>query len=595
MKNNIIYFYVAYLIVIYLLFIIDISILMYYIFWINNIFINPLIWLFVKIIYYNRNILLLLIFYYLIAKFTISELGYKYFYFFNIDVRKYHSIYLTYIWNMTTYHIELISIWLFFFAIILPLVLYNKEIFFLICCTIMLLFIWWRLLRNRLKYMKEKKIRLKNLIFFLLINIFFIKIFNYQFIKDFYTTYIYLDKWVFELLEWKIQMYSKIMEKDFYSDTVGLKPIWVGEKLNKKEAIDSTLWEILCKKKKYYFFKELKYKLNRTKYKYYLYSKYFDKVVDVKTDQVSKKIEKLRKFFFLKDVKIIKKKPLIIKEYSPRIDTTNENPVVTQEKEKERLLHRTVISTIIEKFALSNYYRLNFLLNDLTLKSLYFQPFFDKKGLEKFSIENKRNSLYTNVKEHISLKEDLKIFKVIINKIKKNELFIKNLKNESIEKFSKKYNENKFFLENLFKYLIIKKEEEKKNNLNYFFKWNKENNEKKKDDSTIKKFLKKLKKDISYKKKINKLYFFYNSKNIIIENDTLKEKKNICQSFPIYIEKDQLEKMDYKILFNTVKTYNEEKTKANWKNEFSDFFILKEKKEKLTVPEGPNLSNRNKK
>jgi len=310
--------------------------------------------------------------------------------------------------------------------------------------------------------MKEKKIRLKNLIFFLLINIFFIKIFNYQFIKDFYTTYIYLDKWVFELLEWKIQMYSKIMEKDFYSDTVGLKPIWVGEKLNKKEAIDSKLWEILCKKKKYYFFKELKYKLNRTKYKYYLYSKYFDKVVDVKTDQVSKKIEKLRKFFFLKDVKIIKKKPLIIKEYSPRIDTTNENPVVTQEKEKERLLHRTVISTIIEKFALSNYYRLNFLLNDLTLKSLYFQPFFDKKGLEKFSIEDKRNSLYINVKEHISLKEDLKIFKVIINKIKKNELFMKNLKNESIENFSKKYNENKFFLENLFKYLIIKKEEEKK-------------------------------------------------------------------------------------------------------------------------------------
>jgi len=63
-----------------------------------------------------------------------------------------------------------------------------------------------------------------------------------------------LDKWVFELLEWKIQMYSKIMEKDFYSDTVGLKPIWVGEKLNKKEAIDSKLWEILCKKKEILFF-----------------------------------------------------------------------------------------------------------------------------------------------------------------------------------------------------------------------------------------------------------------------------------------------------------------------------------------------------
>jgi len=79
------------------------------------------------------------------------------------------------------------------------------------------------------------------------------------------------------------------MEKDFYSDTVGLKPIWVGEKLNKQEVIDSTFWDVLCKKKKYYFFKELKYKFKRTQYKYYLYSKYIDKVVDVKTDQVSKK------------------------------------------------------------------------------------------------------------------------------------------------------------------------------------------------------------------------------------------------------------------------------------------------------------------
>jgi len=60
-----------------------------------------------------------------------------------------------------------------------------------------------------------------------------------------------------------------------------------------------------------------------------------------------------------------------------------------------------------------------------------------------------------------------------------------------------------FFLENLFKYLIIKEEDEKKNHLNYFFKLNKEDNEFKKikDDSNIKHFLKKLKKDISYKKK----------------------------------------------------------------------------------------------
>jgi hypothetical protein len=36
-------------------------------------------------------------------------------------------------------------------------------------------------------------------------------------------------------------MYNKVIEKDIYADTIGLKPVWVGEKLNKKETIDSKL------------------------------------------------------------------------------------------------------------------------------------------------------------------------------------------------------------------------------------------------------------------------------------------------------------------------------------------------------------------
>ncbi len=44
--------------------------------------------------------------------------------------------------------------------------------------------------------------------------------------------------------------------------------------------------------------------------------------------------------------------------------------VVTQEKEKERALHRTVISSILYKFSLNNYYRLNLLLKDLTFNQL---------------------------------------------------------------------------------------------------------------------------------------------------------------------------------------------------------------------------------
>jgi len=57
------------------------------------------------------------------------------------------------------------------------------------------------------------------------------------------------------------------------------------------------------KKRNIIFFKELKYKFKRTKYKYYLYSKYIDKVVDVKTDQVSKKNRKIKEKFFFKRCK----------------------------------------------------------------------------------------------------------------------------------------------------------------------------------------------------------------------------------------------------------------------------------------------------
>jgi len=192
------------------------------------------------------------------------------------------------------------------------------------------------------------------------------------------------------------------------------------------------------------------------------------------------------------------------------------------------MLHRTIISYIIEKFSLNNYYRLNFLLNDLTLKALYFQPFFDKKSAEKHLITEKRKIFHMYFEEYLSLKEELKLFKFIINKIKGNKLFIINLKNEFIIPVNEKYNVNKILLENLFKYLIIKEEGKKK----ILKKFNKI-----KDDSNVKNFLKKLKKDISYKEKINKLFFFYNSKNSIIVNDKLKEKKIFVVLFLLILKK----------------------------------------------------------
>ena len=254
MKNNIIYLYIVYILVLYLLCIIDITTLMYYIYWVSNIFVYPLLWLWIKIMYYNRTILLLLLFYYFIAKFTIKELGYRYIYFFKIDIKKWRSIYLNYIWSITTYHIEMVSIFLFFFVIMIPIYIYNKQIIILIGFFLIFLIAWLRVIKNRFKFIMEgKKSNIRDFFIFFLIFFFSLKILNYYNIKGIMTTYIHLDKWVFELLEWKIQMYEKLMEKDYYSETVGLKPHWIGQKIKFEDEYNKKIFnkgDFLSKKKR---------------------------------------------------------------------------------------------------------------------------------------------------------------------------------------------------------------------------------------------------------------------------------------------------------------------------------------------------------
>jgi len=80
---------------------------------------------------------------------------------------------------------------------------------------------------------------------------------------------------------------------------------------------------------------ELRFKLKKTLYKYYLYIKYYKKVLKVKNHKIAIKIEE----------KMWPKKTFSsysysrVKEFALQINTENENPVITQEKERERALH----------------------------------------------------------------------------------------------------------------------------------------------------------------------------------------------------------------------------------------------------------------
>jgi hypothetical protein len=251
-----------------------------------------------------------------------------------------------------------------------------------------------------------------------------------------------------------------------------------------------------------------------------------------------------------------------IKEYSPKINTTKENPVITKEREKERSLHRTVVTNIINKFSINNYYRLNLLLKNLTLNQLYYHSFIDKKGIQKQIIEEKKSFFLTSSKERLYTKEDLQLLKNIIYKVKKNILFLNLIKKTTINNNNHYYYYQKnIFFEKLLNYLIIEKKI--KNMSNQIFKvlnikdikFNK-----KKEKLNVKKVFKNVIDDINLKNKINKLSFFYESKNNIINKDKIEiiKRNSFCPS-PKYIERNQLEKMDNKLLYNTVKKYNEEK------------------------------------
>lgn len=235
------------------------------------------------------------------------------------------------------------------------------------------------------------------------------------------------------------------------------------------------------------------------------------------------------------------------------------------------MLHRTLVTNKMLNFSIKNYYNLNEKLKLLTFDKLYYQPFFDKKGLEKHLTNEKRGYLYSLVKNRINAKDDIFMYKEIIIEIKKNKVLLKKIKVYSLL-LDYKDTKNFFFFKDLLSYLKIKNENvvKKKDLLDIkktfkksFF--NDINFSKKKEKLNMKLFLKKTKNDIKLKKKLNQLTFFFNSKKNIINYDKINDskKKTYNNLTSNYIEKSEAEKFDNKLLFNTVKKYNEEKTKSS--------------------------------
>ena len=74
---------------------------------------------------------------------------------------------------------------------------------------------------------------------------------------------------------------------------------------------------------------------------------------------------------------------------------------------------------------------------------MYYQPFFDKKDLQKHTIQEKRYVFYNNMKERFNVKDDILFLKKLIEKIKRNEVLINSINKKDNKIGPRRWNEKK--------------------------------------------------------------------------------------------------------------------------------------------------------
>jgi hypothetical protein len=130
----------------------------------------------------------------MLAKHTIKIDGYKYFYFFGIDIKLANRTFLKDFRYFTTYHIELISIFIFFIVLIIPLFYFNKEFIMFTFFFIFIIIILQMVFKLRLQFLKKKPYPLGKMIFSWFFILIIFKIANYQHFKDIFILYFHFDE-----------------------------------------------------------------------------------------------------------------------------------------------------------------------------------------------------------------------------------------------------------------------------------------------------------------------------------------------------------------------------------------------------------------
>jgi hypothetical protein len=320
----------------------------------------------------------------------------------------------------------------------------------------------------------------------------------------------------------------------------------MGVKIDKNENENEILLKIdEIKPKDLKFFSEFNKKIR----KIYLIFKYKEKVLKVQKKIMDKKLNISKILMVEKNTgkgkdTVLKSDLAInvpeIKEYTPLVDTTKENPLLTKEKERERLLHQIILLNNMLNLSIDNYYELNSLLRAFILEDVYNHTYLYTISEKESMINLKKEALLNLWSESIRIKEDLASLDEIYNEINlaKKSAFIKNKEQEPLfeyifDIFLKK-NKQEFTVNDI-EILLGNKEQ----NLDVLLK-EENTNLKMKSDLVVKPiigFLNMIKKIIEEKKILDNLSFFESSKKTIINRESIKDFKQTA----VYIEKQDLE------------------------------------------------------
>lgn len=344
----------------FILLVIDTGLLVNYILLMYNIVVTPLIFLYLKAIFFNQGLLFCLFLYFLLSLYSIKLPGYKYINFFGYDGKILKDKYWENIKLVTNKNMEIsvIFILLLYFLLVFFFKIYKEFWIFtiIISCFIISIFI-----KKKTKtwvlglFSKKKK-------FFFLIILLFItfKISTLELCSDLLHNPIYFDKIGFNIASAKIDEYKQLPNVEMNAKLMGEDLNWVKKREEDNLYIfDMIWWE---KIKVIYFFDAPDYNLLVEDIYKWLTQNWFLNIKDQFNVIMS---------FIIECKNLINSSIFSMENSIEEIEDENNEIFIEKNLEGGVYVRDYLVGDSFFVFNRYNYYKHNFLLENLYLLDLY--------------------------------------------------------------------------------------------------------------------------------------------------------------------------------------------------------------------------------